>query len=253
MAEVELTPEEKACLIKAINKGKAPAADLLPKLFPGMAEKFDVKALDRAKIPTLEYAGKRSKAAILAEAHAGIGAAPLQTVCYLGETKNGEWKNLIVQGANPQNFVTTTGPEPGITQYPNLDELISHVAKQIDYLHNEDGYPLSEIAIIYTQKSPDHLPGIHFPDLTIKALEKQGLYCNWIAEDYRAKRSYDVTTQSVTISTIHSVKGFDYACVFVIGLDWLEGTRWTEEQIRNLTYVAITRARERLYIMQSSN
>lgn len=57
----------------------------------------------------------------------------------------------------------------------------------------------------------------------------------WIAEDYRAKRSYDVTTQSVTISTIHSVKGFDYACVFVIGLDWLQGDRWTEEQIKNLT------------------
>ncbi|PKN68521.1 MAG: hypothetical protein CVU54_14480 [Deltaproteobacteria bacterium HGW-Deltaproteobacteria-12] len=147
-----------------------------------------------------------------------------------------------------QNFITTTGPEPEITKYPSLDELISNVATQIDHLHNEDGYPLSEIAIIYTQKSPDHLPGIHLPDLMIKAFEKQGLYCNWIAEDYRAKRSYDVTTQSVTISTIHSVKGFDYACVFVIGLDWLDGTRWSEEQIRNLTYVAITRARERLYI-----
>jgi len=80
------------------------------------------------------------------------------------------------------------------------------------------------------------------------ALEKYGIYCNWIAEDYRAKRSYDVTTQSVTISTIHSVKGFDYACVFVVGLDWLQGDRWTEEQVKNLTYVAITRARERLFV-----
>jgi superfamily I DNA and RNA helicase len=53
----------------------------------------------------------------------------------------------------------------------------------------------------------------------------------------------------VTISTIHSVKGFDYACVFVIGLDWLEGTRWTEEQIRNLTCLAIIRAR--LYIVEN--
>jgi hypothetical protein len=44
-----------------------------------------------------------------------------------------------------------------------------------------------------------------------KALGNQGIFCNWIAEDYHSKRSYDVTTQSVTISTIHSVKGFDYA------------------------------------------
>ncbi len=38
----------------------------------------------------------------------------------------------------------------------------------------------------------------------------------------------------------------DYACVFVIGLNWIEGKRWTEEQIRNITYVAITQARESL-------
>ena len=147
-----------------------------------------------------------------------------------------------------QNYLSTTGPAPEIKRFPNLDELIHHVALQIDHLHNDEGYPLSEIAIIYTQKSPDHLPGIHLPNSMTKALEKHGLCCNWIAEDYRAKRSYDVTTQSVTISTIHSVKGFDYACAFVIGLDWLDESRWTEEQIRNLTYVAITRARERLYI-----
>jgi DNA modification methylase len=97
-----------------------PAPDLLPKLFPGMAEKFDVKALDRAKIPTLEYAGKRSKAAILAEGGAGIGAAPLQTVRCFGEAKNGEWKNLIVQGDNLQ-FLKTC--------YKNVDPLIKDKVK----------------------------------------------------------------------------------------------------------------------------
>ena len=94
-----------------------------------------------------------------------------------------------------------------------------------------------------------YLPDIHFPDLMMKALDKCGICSNWIASDYQAKRSYDVTTQNVTISTIHSVKGFDYACVFVIGLDWFNHERWSEEQIKNLTYVALTRARERLYIL----
>ncbi len=77
MAKIRLTKEQKAGLIEALNKGVEPSPYLLPKLFPGTAEKFDVQAIDRAKIPTLEYAGKRSKAAILAEAGAGIGAAPL--------------------------------------------------------------------------------------------------------------------------------------------------------------------------------
>ena len=120
MAKINLTPEEKAGLVEAINKGTEPKPDLLPKLFPGTAEKFDVQSLDRAKIPTLEYAGKHSKAAILAEAHAGIGAAPLQTVRCFGEAKNGEWKNLIVQGDNLQ-FLKTC--------YRNVDPLIKDKVK----------------------------------------------------------------------------------------------------------------------------
>jgi len=120
MAKINLTPEEKAGLIEAINKGTEPKPDLLPKLFPGTAEKFDVQALDRAKIPTLEYAGKRSKAAILAEGGTGIGAAPLQIVRCLGEAKNGEWKNLIVQGDNLQ-FLKTC--------YRNVDPLIKNKVK----------------------------------------------------------------------------------------------------------------------------
>ncbi len=81
MSKLNLTPDEQAKLIAALNEGVEPDPELMPKLFPsttGRLEQFDVVALDRAKIPTLEYAGKRSRAAILAEASAGIGAAPLQ-------------------------------------------------------------------------------------------------------------------------------------------------------------------------------
>jgi hypothetical protein len=73
MAKINLTPEEQAQIFEAIRKGTELSPDYFPKLFPNMADKFDVKALDRAKIPTLEYAGKRSKAAILAEGGGGSG------------------------------------------------------------------------------------------------------------------------------------------------------------------------------------
>jgi hypothetical protein len=79
-----------------------------------------VQALDRAKIPTLEYSGKRSKATILAEAGAGIGAAPLQNVRCFGDIKNGGWRNLIVQGDNLQ-FLKTC--------YKNVDPLIKNKIK----------------------------------------------------------------------------------------------------------------------------
>jgi len=120
MSKINLTPEDKAKLIEAINSNVEPTADILPKLFPGTAEKFDLQALDRAKIPTLEYAGKRSKAAILAEATAGIGAAPLQKVRCFGDTKQDEWRNLIVQGDNLQ-FLKTC--------YQNTDPLVKDKVK----------------------------------------------------------------------------------------------------------------------------
>ena len=40
----------------------------------------------------------------------------------------------------------------------------------------------------------------------------------------------------------------DYACVFLLGLDALPTTGSSEEQIRKLTYVGITRGRHRLVI-----
>jgi len=41
MPKINLTPEEKAGLIEAINKGIEPKPDLLPKLFPGSERKTD--------------------------------------------------------------------------------------------------------------------------------------------------------------------------------------------------------------------
>ena len=120
MPKTNLTSADKTKLIEAVNNGTEPTSDLLAKLFPGTAEKFDVQALDRAKIPTLEYAGKRSKAAILAEAGAGIGAAPLQTVRCFGDIKKNEWHNFIVQGDNLQ-FLKTC--------YNNTDTLIKDKVK----------------------------------------------------------------------------------------------------------------------------
>ncbi len=81
-----------------------------------------------------------------------------------------------------------------------------------------------------------------------KAMGSQGILCNWTAENVRTKRNYDITTNSISISTIHSAKGFDYACVFLLGLDSLKAGIWTEEQIRKLVYVGITHARYQLYI-----
>ena len=96
MAQTNLTDEEKQAIIEAINSETEPSPELVAKLFPYLAEKVDIATLDKAKVPTLEYAGKRSRAAILAEASAGIGAGPLQVVrCFREEDAKDDWRNLI--------------------------------------------------------------------------------------------------------------------------------------------------------------
>lgn len=120
MAKLLLTPEEKADLFEAIEANKEPDAGLAQKLFPYLAEKIDVSKLNKARIATLEYAGKRPEATILAEAQASIGAAPLQTVRCFGETKEKDWKNMIVQGDNLQ-FLKTC--------YKNIDPMIKDKVK----------------------------------------------------------------------------------------------------------------------------
>lgn len=136
MAKLDLTEEEKEQLIEAINTDAEPPPELMPKLFPHVAEKVDVAKLDRAKIATLEYAGKRSEAAVLNQAFLSDSGSPLQIErCFDAgristdtqlslfnkpEADDDGWRNLIVQGDNLQ-FLKTC--------YQNSDPLIKDKVK----------------------------------------------------------------------------------------------------------------------------
>ena len=137
MVKTDLTEEEKKLIIEALNNNTEPPPKLMTKLFPGLAEKFDVAKLDRARIVTLEYAGKRSEAAILNQASPTDAGSPLQVErCFKSGSLTGEtqldlfekakdgvddnWQNLIVQGDNLQ-FLKTC--------YRNADPLIKDRVK----------------------------------------------------------------------------------------------------------------------------
>jgi len=160
--------------------------------------------------------------------------------------KEGEKSDNLQQELFP-DYYEFRGPKPEIKKYSGFDETVFSMAKTIEDLV-EEGLPYSEIAVLYAMKHPRDMPEIHIPEMIKQSLEEKGILYEWASEDYNSKNSYDITTNSVTISTIHSVKGLDYSCVFLIGLDLLEPDRWSEEQIDKMTYVAVTRARYRLYI-----
>jgi DNA modification methylase len=125
MSEIALTETEAQALLRCLNDRVEPPADLAAKLFPSVHAKFDFRTLNNARIPTIEYAGKRSEAAILNEASAFGAGSPLQVVRFFkggklkktadqmelfakeaGETYETGWKNLIVQGDNLQFLKT---------------------------------------------------------------------------------------------------------------------------------------------------
>jgi hypothetical protein len=91
MSKTGLTDEEKRLIADTLTNNTEPPSEFMTKLFPGLAEKFDVAKLDRAKIVTLEYAGKRSEAAILNQASPTDAGSPLQVErCFKGGSLTSE-------------------------------------------------------------------------------------------------------------------------------------------------------------------
>ncbi|MEG1269225.1 MAG: 3'-5' exonuclease [Oscillospiraceae bacterium] len=71
--------------------------------------------------------------------------------------------------------------------------------------------------------------------------------------------TYDENTDAVVLMTLHSAKGLEFDCVYIIGME--EGifpgdqSRFNTEDLeeeRRLAYVGITRARKRLYMTRTS-
>jgi DNA modification methylase len=124
MPDINLTEQEVQTLLRCLNNRVEPPEALVKKLSPKLCAGFDFKTLNRASIPTIEYAGKRSEAAILNEASAFGAGSPLQIVRFFqggklkkdaqqleliketGPTWETGWKNMIIQGDNLQFFKT---------------------------------------------------------------------------------------------------------------------------------------------------
>jgi hypothetical protein len=126
MTKINLNQEDMEKLTGCINDQTEIPQDLLIKLSPSFFDKlyqegkFDFQKLDKYKIPTIEYAGKRPESAILAQAVLVGEAAPLQVVRAFGNGHSDPWRNMIVQGDNLQ-FLKTC--------YLNQDPLIKDKVK----------------------------------------------------------------------------------------------------------------------------
>ena len=171
-----------------------------------------------------------------------------------------------------ENYVPDTqlgvveGEMPRIMQAASAEEAACKAAERITEMRRQ-GMPQGRMAVLYAMSGQD------LPRLLRKALSLQGHMWIWPVEDARAKRRYDITTDSVTVSTIHSMKGMDFAHVtLVLPRSLAEGreksllkrleerrTVWEKrrkspkqeasDRFRPLIYVGMTRARQSLTVI----
>lgn len=147
---------------------------------------------------------------------------------------------------NAEHFAGSDGPNPTWIESKSWKQALTQVASAVNDLVRA-GEPMSEIAILYVKSSVPQIKCM--PVKMIELLERKGVLARWLSRDEESKRSYDITVDSVTISSVHSVKGMDYAHVFLLGLDTLMSG---SEHDRRLGYVGMTRARESLTLVQST-
>jgi superfamily I DNA/RNA helicase len=108
------------------------------------------------------------------------------------------------------------------------------------------------VAILYDDKvhGPDRFAydNCALPMRMLKRLEDEGIPSTWVSQDVRSKELFDVTTDRVSVISIHSAKGLDLDLVYLIGMDRIRPTEATKAYLIPLVYVAMTRAKYRRVI-----
>ena len=144
------------------------------------------------------------------------------------------------------------GDPPEIITFGEYDELEDFVIEDIKTALDSGDYKRSEIAIIYDDKTYDSKSFKYeykeIPVSILEKLESGGIPAKWVSQDVRAKEMFDITTDRISLISIHSSKGLDFDMVYLLGIDHINPTEDLRDKLQTLIYVATTRAKYRLVI-----
>ncbi len=144
------------------------------------------------------------------------------------------------------------GELPELRRFQNLDQIEAFLIGDLKRCIEAEDYKRSEIAVIYDDKvyGPSRFAYDNraLPMRILEKLETSGIPAAWVSKDVRSKEMYDITTDRVSLISIHSSKGLDFDLVYLVGIDHIRPTVATNETLVSLVYVAMTRAKYRLVI-----
>jgi hypothetical protein len=164
--------------------------------------------------------------------------------CFLGTEKT--------QGRQLALDFALHGEAPLLKALESVEQVEKFILADLSDALGTGEYRRSEIAVIYDDKV---YSGERFaydnralPMRFLRRMDEAGIPATWVSQDVRSKEMFDVTTDRVSLISIHSSKGLDFDLVYLVGMDRIHVTDKTWPTIRMLTYVAITRAKYRLVI-----
>jgi superfamily I DNA and RNA helicase len=164
----------------------------------------------------------------------------------------GEVPRIEKQLALLPNDFAFHGDVPEFRQFQNLEEIEAFLTDDMKRCLEGEGYKRSEIAVIYDDKvyGPSRFAYDNraLPMRILNKLETSGIPAVWVSQDVRSKEMYDITTDRVSLISIHSSKGLDFDLVYLVGIDHIRPTEATKEALIPLVYVGMTRAKYRLVI-----
>ncbi|MGD8983847.1 MAG: 3'-5' exonuclease [Desulfobacteraceae bacterium] len=164
----------------------------------------------------------------------------------------GETEKLEKQLALLPDDHALHGDLPELYQFADYDRVEDFLIDDLSKYLGQGEYKRSEVAVIYDDKvyGMDRFAYDNraLPMRVHKKLEAFGIPTTWVSQDVRAKEMYDVTTDRVSLISVHSSKGLDFDLVYLIGVDRIQPTESMRAYLRNLIYVAMTRAKYRLVI-----
>jgi len=144
------------------------------------------------------------------------------------------------------------GGFPELRQFQDADGIEEFIVEDLKRSIAKEGYKRSEIAVIYDDKvyGPSRFAYDNraLPMRLLRKLETSGIPAAWISQDVRSKEMYDITTDRVSLISVHSSKGLDFDLVYLVAVDHIRPTEATKDALIPLVYVAMTRAKYRLVI-----
>lgn len=194
----------------------------------------------------------------------GIGNKALTSIETLS-TKNNE---SIWQFINRLNYSTELTPSAikGIEEFKSIFENILDIAKkQNAYETALSIKDKTNIYKIYDSNNKEDRDRVNNIEELLNAVkyfvdnESENSMSDYLQNVMLLSNADTENTNSVNLMTVHCAKGLEYDCVFVAGLEEdlfplnIEHTQTEEEEERRLFYVAVTRAKKKLFLTRAKS